>query len=158
MSRIRFVGRHLEEIVASACLLAMCVATFANVVARYGANMPIQWAEELARYAFIWLVFVGAAVCTKRGRHIAVDAAVNLLPAAGQAWCRVLVDVAVLSLMAILIWYGMVLTVSATQKTSTLNIPTYWIYVVIPLSALSVGARTLAELKRNLRALVGLPP
>ncbi len=157
MSPIRFVGRYLEEIVACACLLVMCLATFANVVGRYAANTPIQWAEELARYTFIWLVFVGAAVCTKRGRHIAVDAAVNLLPASGRVWCRVVVDVAVLSLMAILIYYGMILTLSATQKTSTLDIPTYYIYVVIPLSALSVLVRTLAELKQSLRALRALP-
>ena len=157
MLMVRFIGRYLEEIVASACLLVMCFATFANVVARYGANAPIPWAEELARYTFIWLVFVGAAVCTKHWRHIGVDAAVNLLPRLGKALCRIIADVGTAVLMAILIWYGTILALAATHPTSTLGIPTYLVYSVIPLSALSILIRTLIDVARGIIALREAP-
>src|SRR5581483_2569216 len=152
MRAIRFVGRYVEEIVASAFLLVMTVSTFANVVARYAFNAPIPWAEELARYSFIWLVFVGAAVCTKHGRHVAIDAVVKVLPPAVRRSCELLVKAGIALLCGILIYYGVVLMSSATQPTSTLNIPTYLVYVAVPLSALSILVRTLADLVRDLRA------
>ena len=157
MPLVRFVGKNVEEIVASACLLIMCFATFANVIARYGVNAPIAWAEELSRYAFIWMVFVGAAVCTKHGRHIAVDAAVKLLPGTGQVFCQLVANLGTALLMVILIYYGLVLAASATQLTSTLGIPTYFIYAVIPLSAWSILVRTLVDMVRDLRTIKRSP-
>ena len=49
-----------EEIASGALLVLMSLATFGNVVARYFFNNPIEWAEEFSRYAFIWIVFLGA--------------------------------------------------------------------------------------------------
>ena len=155
MRAIRFIGRYVEEIVASAFLLVMTIATFANVIARYIFNSPIPWAEELARYSFIWLVFTGAAVCTKRRRHVAVDVAVRLLPAISQTACDLLVKLGIALLMGILVYYGVVLMSSATQPTSTLNIPTYFVYVVVPLAAASILVRTLVDLVRDLQRLRG---
>jgi len=71
VSVLRFAVKYFEEIVAGVFMVLMSVTTFANVLARYFFNSPIQWAEELARYSFIWVVFAGAVVCTKRKRHIA---------------------------------------------------------------------------------------
>jgi TRAP-type C4-dicarboxylate transport system permease small subunit len=150
---LRFAGSYFEEIVASAFLVIMSVATFANVIARYVFATPIPWAEELARYSFIWLVFIGAAVCTKRGRHVAVDAAVKLLPAFGRQFCDLLVKVGITLLTAILVYYGVVLMLSATQPTSTLNIPTYLVYLAVPLSGLSILLRTLADIVRDVQKL-----
>jgi TRAP-type C4-dicarboxylate transport system permease small subunit len=153
MRAVRFVLGNLEEIVASIFLIVMTLATFANVIARYVFNAPIPWAEELARYSFIWLVFVGAAVCTKRRRHVAVDAAVKLMPQLGQTACDLLVKLGILLLMGILVWYGTVLMLGATQKTSTLNIPTYFVYLAVPLSAISILLRTLIDLARDVQKL-----
>ncbi len=133
----------------------MCVAAFANVVARYAMNAPIVSAEEIARYSFIWLVFVGAAVCSKRNAHIIVDAVVLALPQLGKQYCRLLAGLGTAALMAVLVWYGVVLAASATQLTSTLGIPTYWVYGIVPLSALSVLLRTLLELQQDVRSLFG---
>lgn len=157
MRAIKFVGRYLEEFVASVFLLVMTIATFSNVIARYIFNAPIPWAEELARYSFIWLVFIGAAVCTKRRRHVAVDVAVKLLPSLGQAACDLLVKVGIALLMAILVYYGIVLMSSATQPTSTLNIPTYLVYLAVPLSAASILVRTLVDLARDVHSITRSP-
>ena len=54
-----FLGEYFEEIVAGMFMVLMSLTTFANVVARYVFNSPIQWAEEFSRYAFIWVVFLG---------------------------------------------------------------------------------------------------
>ena len=133
----------------------MSVATLTNVVARYGFNSPIPWAEEFSRYAFIWLVFIGAVICTKHRRHICIDAIVTILPRRTRLFFHLLADVATIALMLIMIHYGWILASSATHPTSTLNVPTYFVYMVVPLSALLILLHSLKDFWRNLRAAFG---
>jgi C4-dicarboxylate transporter DctQ subunit len=153
MSGLRTIGRNLEEIVTSAFLVLMCLSTLGNVIARYVFGAPISWAEELSRYSFIWLVFLGAALCSKHGRHVAIDALVLLLPGRAQAACRFVVDLITAALMIALIYYGGILAASATYPTSTLGMPTYLVYLAVPLSALLILMRTMSDLQRDLVAL-----
>jgi TRAP-type C4-dicarboxylate transport system permease small subunit len=84
---------------------------------------------------------------------VAVDAAVKLLPAFGRRFCDLLVKVGITILTGILVYYGVVLMLSATQPTSTLNIPTYLVYLAVPLSGISILLRTLADIVRDVQGL-----
>src|SRR5512139_708571 len=121
MNIARFSIKYFEEILSGTCMTLMFVATFANVVARYLFNWPIQWAEEFSRYAFIWVVFLGTVVCTKHKRHIGIDSVVKVLPGHIQPWVTLAADLLTFALMVIIIWYGSILTRSATQITATLE-------------------------------------
>jgi TRAP-type C4-dicarboxylate transport system permease small subunit len=149
---LRLVTQHFEEIVAGVFMVVMSLATFANVVARYFFNSPIQWAEELARYSFIWVVFLGAVVCTKRKRHIVIDILQQSLPARPTAWTRLLVDCCTVGIALVIAYYGWKLTASATQITATLQIPHYVIYAVVPVSAALIILHTLGDFVANMRA------
>jgi TRAP-type C4-dicarboxylate transport system permease small subunit len=133
----------------------MTVATLLNVVARYAFNSPIMWAEEVSRYSFIWLVFIGAVVCTKHRRHICIDLVVMFLPGRIRLFAILLADVATVTLMLIMMYYGWILTSSANYRTSTLNMPTYLVYMVVPLSALLILFHSAKEFFVNLRAAFG---
>ena len=152
MGVLRFATQYFEEIVAGVFMVLMSLTTFANVIARYFFNSPIQWAEELARYSFIWVVFMGAVVCTKRKRHIAIDILLHTLPARSTAWVRLLVDCCTLSIALVIAYYGWKLTSAATQITATLQVPHYVIYVVVPVSAALIILHTLGDFLGNLRA------
>ena len=151
MAAVRFVLNYFEELVAGLFMVLMSFSTFANVVARYVFNSPIQWAEEFSRYAFIWVVFMGAAVCTKRKRHIAIDSLVQVLPAGVQSGVHLLVDLCILGLMAVIVYYGGILTAAATQTTATLKVPQYVVYLVVPASAALIFLHALGDFQRHLR-------
>lgn len=152
MTLVRFLRDYFEELVAGIFMVVMSVTTFANVVARYFFNSPIQWAEELARYSFIWVVFLGAVVCTKRKRHITIDVLVTLIPARAAAWIHVIADLCTLGIAVVIAFYGWKLTQAATQITATLKVPHSVIYIVVPVSAALVFVHTLGDLAGNLRA------
>jgi TRAP-type C4-dicarboxylate transport system permease small subunit len=139
MNLVRFSVKYFEEVLSGTFMVLMFLATFANVVARYLFNNPIQWAEEFSRYAFIWVVFLGAVVCTKHKRHIGIDSVVKSLPSYVQPW------------VVIIIWYGWILTRSATQITATLQIPQYIIYIVVPSSGVLGALYGLGDFRRHLR-------
>jgi len=155
MNLVRFSMKYFEEVLSGTFMVLMFLATFANVVARYLFNSPIQWAEEFSRYAFIWVVFLGAVVCTKHKKHIGIDSVVKVLPSHIQPWVNLTADLLTLALMAIIIWYGLILTRSATQITATLQIPQYVIYIVVPSSGVLGALYGLGDFRRHLREAFG---
>jgi C4-dicarboxylate transporter DctQ subunit len=58
----------------------MTLVTLANVVARFVFNRPIFWSAEMARYSFVWIIFLGAALAARQGGHIGMEALQNTLP------------------------------------------------------------------------------
>lgn len=73
-----------------ACLAAMVVLVFGNVVLRYGFNRGITVSEELSRWFFVYLTFLGAIVVMREHGHIGIDALVRILPRAGRRACMAL--------------------------------------------------------------------
>jgi TRAP-type C4-dicarboxylate transport system permease small subunit len=152
MRAVRSFVAHFEEIAAGTFLVLMSLATFGNVILRYAFNSPIQWAEEFSRYAFIWVVFLGAAACSKRKTHIAIDALALLAPPRLRQCLALVVHGVVLVLTAAVTYFGWVLCRLATQATSTLNIPQYVVYLVVPFSAALIFVHTTIDLYRDLKA------
>ena len=66
------------------CLALMVVMVFGNVVMRYGFNSGITLSEELSRWLFVWLTFLGAIIAMKEGAHLGSDTLVSRLPLAGK--------------------------------------------------------------------------
>jgi len=60
-------------------LTTMVGLVFGNVVARYVFNSAITWAEEVARFLFVWLTFVGASFGLLKGLHLGMDMVVARL-------------------------------------------------------------------------------
>lgn len=72
------------------CLAAMVVMVFGNVVLRYGFNSGITVSEELSRWLFVWMTFLGALVALRNHGHLGTDTLVSRLPVAGKKVCFVL--------------------------------------------------------------------
>jgi TRAP-type transport system small permease protein len=72
------------------CLFARVIMVFGNVVMRYAFNSGIQISEEMSRYAFIWLTYLGAMVAMREGGHLGVDTLIKHLPLRGKKFCVLL--------------------------------------------------------------------
>ena len=62
----------------------MVVLVFGNVVLRYGFNTGITVSEEVSRWLFVYMTFLGAIVALREHGHLGVDMLVNRLPVAGK--------------------------------------------------------------------------
>jgi TRAP-type C4-dicarboxylate transport system permease small subunit len=65
----------------------MVVLVFCNVVLRYAFNSGISASEELSRWLFVWLTFMGAVVALNERRHLGTDFLVSRLPRSGKKAC-----------------------------------------------------------------------
>lgn len=132
------LNRILDRIEETALVLLMTVATVitvTQVVARYGFNNSLFWAEEVVIYSIICMSFLAASLGVRRGTHITMD----LLNAiGGPAVNRILQIVASLLGIAFAItiaWLGTELflnTLERNQRSPSLRLPMAWFYLPIP--------------------------
>lgn len=80
--------RLLERLIALA-LAIMVVLVFGNVVLRYAFDTGITVSEEVSRWLFVWLTFLGAIVALKEHGHLGTDLLVSRLPVRGRRACLV---------------------------------------------------------------------
>jgi TRAP-type C4-dicarboxylate transport system permease small subunit len=117
---------HLLKFLIVVCLALMVVLVFGNVVLRYGFNLGITVSEELSRWLFVWMTFLGAIVALRDHGHLGVDTLVKRLPPLGRKVCLLASQL----LMLLATW--LLLSGSWTQTIINLD-------VKAPASGLSSG-------------------
>ncbi|MEM8814052.1 MAG: TRAP transporter small permease [Pseudomonadota bacterium] len=80
MTALRWLERHIEELICCTCLAIIAVAVFAQVVARYVFEVALHWTEETAAMCMVWAVYMGASLCVRERFHIRIMVAVAALP------------------------------------------------------------------------------
>ena len=71
-------------------LALMVVLVFGNVVMRYAFNSGITVSEEVSRWLFVWITFLGAIVAVRERGHLGTDFLLARLPPLGQRICLAL--------------------------------------------------------------------
>lgn len=81
---------HLLKILVVLCLAGMVVLVFGNVALRYLFNSGISISEELSRWFFVWLTFLGALIGLREHAHLGMDSVVSRLSPTGKKVCLVI--------------------------------------------------------------------
>ena len=91
--------QQFYRLLVAACGLAFVmifVTTLAQVFMRRFLHSPLEWAEDLAVFLFIWITFLGAAILYEKKILISIDTIVTMLPARAQQVCQTAGNVIVL--------------------------------------------------------------
>jgi TRAP-type transport system small permease protein len=142
---------RLLKLVVVLCLAAMVVLVFGNVVLRYGFNSGIAMSEELSRWFFVYLTFLGAVVAMREHRHLGVDSFVKLLPAAGKKACLIVSHLLMLFATWLFLqgsWAQTKINIGSTAPASGLSMG--WVYGVGIVFSVSVGLILAYDLYRIL--------
>ena len=138
----------MSEWVMIICFVVLVITTFSQVVFRYVINLSLPWADELARYVFVWLVFTGFVVSFARGEHAIMNFVVDLYRGKFRTVMLALIDLLIIGLFVVLAVSGiMLMQVSVGQSTAGLGIPKMVVYAAIPFGS----AMMLFELTRSWR-------
>lgn len=138
---------NILEIFVAGLMVALVVLVFAQVLVRYLTYQPLAWTEEAARYAFVWLCLLGAAVASLRGQHFVVDYAQRALPPHVYRITATATQILGIAFYALLAWAGMkALSVVNLQQSPSLGIPMSVPYLSIPLGALLMAAVSIRQI------------
>ncbi len=80
MRALKWLERHLEELICCTCLVVIAISVFSQVVARYVFEIALHWTEEVAAVSMVWAVYMGASLCVRERFHIRIIIAVQSLP------------------------------------------------------------------------------
>ena len=106
------------------------------VFSRYVLNDSITWAEEVIRFAFIWMFFLAMGEVSRTGTHLALDLVPSLIHGAPKKILNVFIELANIVFLAILAYYTWrVAKVNMMQKSPALLIPYGCIYMAIPVGS-----------------------
>ena len=140
---------RMLEVVMVLCMLVMLVMVFGNVVLRLFFNTGIDLSEEVPRFAFVWMTFLGAIVGMRKRAHLGVDIVVQLLPTAGRRVCWG-ISQAVMLVCCIYIVYGTWLQhdIIAGNASPVAQWSMLWVYGVSYFTGAAIGLICLSNLVR----------
>ena len=135
----------------------MLVATMAvEVLRREIFSYSSIWGEEIVRYSFIYLAWIGAAAAVKERAHIRIDVIMHYLGQRVKAVFYIFGDLAMLVVAAIaLYWSYETVHVSAEfgSVTDGLRISKVWFLMAVPTGFALMIWRLLQSLSRDLKSL-----
>ena len=130
---------RLLEVILVISMVVMFVLVFVNVMLRILFNSGIDFAEEIPRFAFIWMTFVGAVVGMHRHSHLGVDMVVAALPVLGRKICWG-ISQAIMAVCSLYMLYGTWLQheIITSNASPVLQMSMLWVYGVSYLTGTAI--------------------
>ncbi len=119
-------------------MMIMLLIIFFQVITRYIFGHSFEWSEEIARFLFVWVVFLGSALIMGESGHLAV----RMLPERFKDTTfgfilEIFINVCSYVFILMLIVQGGKMTSTMTFQTApALGISMSWVYAIIPASGL----------------------
>lgn len=137
------------EVVMVICITTMLIMVFGNVILRIFFNTGIDLSEEIPRFAFVWMTFLGAIVGMRKRAHLGVDVVVKMLPVWGQKICWGLSQLVML-VCCVYIVYGTYLQHDIIEGNASpvAQISMLWVFGVSYVSGTAIGLICLSNLIR----------
>ena len=143
----------LVESIAGVLLALVVVIVLLQVFGRYILRISLSWPEELARYILVWLMIFGVAAAAASRSQIVVDTLLELVPASVRRALEALAALAGLVAVALLVWTSQPLIFGPAGRSTSpaTGIPSFWIYLAVPVGGALLVLFALAELAEILR-------
>lgn len=151
---LRLAERYFEPTVIVGSLGVVVALLFADVVARFAFQTSVPWAGEVARFAFVYMVYFGISYAIREHRHLRVTLVVDALPAGLRRAVRALAEGVFLAYSVAVCWLGIVITGNAIDRGQSLSAtqwPTAWLYAAIIFSGALSSLRLIHSLWTILR-------
>lgn len=129
---LRWLDDNTEVFLCVILMSAMTLLVFIQVIMRYVFNASLSWSEELARYIFIWLIYVGISYGCKLRKHIKIDAALYLFPHKLRPYVVILGDILFIVFAAYIAYTGFLYAMQQPLyhvHSTALKIPMEYIYM-----------------------------
>ena len=149
----RVLDANAERYAMLVFYVFVCAVIVQEVVRRFVLNYSSAWAEETARYAFIYLGYSGAAYAVRERAHIRFDILLHRLPPRLHGWVYVLAEVATLVFAAFAVYWSLQ-TIGQLLRfegaSPVLRINKAWFVAAVPLGFALIVFRTIQSLVRDL--------
>jgi TRAP-type C4-dicarboxylate transport system permease small subunit len=149
----RAIDENAERYAMLVLYVFVCAVIVQEVVRRFVLNYSSAWAEETARYAFIYLGYIGAAYAVRERAHIRFDVLLHRMPARLHGYVYLLAEIGTLVFAGFAIYWsmqtiGQLLRFDAASPVLRVN--KAWFVAALPIGFGLIILRTLQAIVRDI--------
>jgi len=156
MDLLRRIDRNAERWLLLTFYVMLVITMAIEVLRREIFSFSSIWGEEIVRYAFIYLAWIGAAAAVKERAHIRIDVLMHYLGPRSKALLYIFGDL-VMFFVAVIALYWSYEAVHVSAKfgsvTDGLRISKVWFLMAVPTGFALIIWRLIQSFLRDLRAL-----
>lgn len=150
--KIEAVVSNSESWLLSLWLLSMLVFGTIQVLLRNFFDSGMDWSDMMVRSLVLWVGFTGASLATRRDRHINIEIISRLITAKGFSKFRIVYVRLVSLIISVLLLKASITYIfleAENEMTAFLGVPTWIIFIIVPVSLFLMSARILISLFIN---------
>ena len=144
---IKWLDDYLEVSLGVVLMSLMTLIIFIQVIARYVLRSSLSWSEELARYLFIWIIYLGISYGCKLMKHIKIDACMSLFPKKARPYVELIGILIFLAFAVYVAVTGFNLTmkqIPLNRKSPAMGLPMQYVYAA-PAAGMALSAIRLVQ-------------
>lgn len=146
--------REINLAVTSIILVIMVCAVSLQIITRYVFFYSLPWTEELSRYMFAWLIFLGASIGVGEGIEIRIDFVESILKRNSRKALNIFQDLVSFGVSVVFFISSLqIIKLGAYQLSPALQIKMSYVYICIPIGMILVGyeliSRIVSRIKNN---------
>ncbi|NCB41284.1 MAG: TRAP transporter small permease [Clostridia bacterium] len=152
------VFNKAEEILIIAMFSAMVIVIFAQVIMRYVFNNSLYWSEELGKFFFVWISWLGISLGEREGEHIKITMLVDKLSFKKAHIFNVISSLIVLGICLLTFYYSSSLVLSQwTTKYAGIHISISWGYLAVAVGTGLMSIRSIVAILKSFKAIKNGP-
>ena len=122
---------HIEEVIIVSMFALMVIIIFVQVIMRKAGN-SLSWSEELGKFLFVWISWMGISLGQREGEHIKITMLTDRLPFRLAQIVNIISDIVVIIICAVIFYYGVELVVAqGNVPYAGIKISTSWGYLAV---------------------------
>lgn len=139
--------KRILEIITAILLSILSCIVFINIVLRYGFQTSILSVDELSRFLFVWLIFIGAILAYMENSHVQVTFLVEKLSTKNRTRVGIITHLIVIGLCGMLFVGGIGKVVQDwNDHTPILGLPVGLLYAASLPMSLTIGILEIIKL------------
>jgi len=152
MKKILFrVYDHIEEYVFIFFFFIMAISMFLQVFSRIIMH-SLYWTEEITRWAFIWIVFIGFSYVEKNDSAIRINVFVDVLPRKVKLVCELFTQLLITALLLYMLYWSIQYYIYGTKQISyVLEISKVYVIVCLPIGFTMAIVNAFKNIKKKIQ-------
>ncbi len=140
LNNLKTIGADIDKAVGYICIFfaaTMTLSTLAGIFLRYLMSEPLNWTEEYARYAMIWMGLLAISMGVKRKSHLGVNFFYDLFPKKLQTFLSFLINFLIIFFFVIMVIFGYRMAIDGYYQISpALKMRMFYVLIVVPITSL----------------------
>ena len=147
---------RLEDFILVTMFSGMVAVIFYQVIMRCVFNNSSPWSDELGKFLFVWISWLGISIGARRAEHIKIALIVDRMPFKAAHVTNILAEAAVIAISGITAWYAYTLVLSQNSvHFAAIKISMSWGYFAVLVGCALMCIRSVYSVYTSWRTMTG---